>query len=91
MKRSFIALSLLFIITSCSAPKYVIGMNETDFNASKPKTVVVEATRRNTVYKRYLQLEAATMYYYFVDGKLERVERVDNQPDAVVVVKHTKE
>jgi len=93
MKRSLIILSVLFIITSCKAPLYTLGMSEKDFTTHKFLLQLVEATPQRTVYKRTLELddhqrEIASMYYYFEDGKLVRMQRVERQPD--VIVEHTK-
>ncbi|NHA04182.1 hypothetical protein G7092_10270 [Mucilaginibacter sp. HC2] len=97
MKQSFIILSILFIITGCAAQKlpYTIGMSEADFNANKSRIDLVEATAKRTIYKRDIEYDnrpggtmkpTASMYYYFVEGKLVRMERVEIVQQPAVVI-----
>ncbi|AYL94194.1 hypothetical protein [Mucilaginibacter celer] len=101
MKRSIIILSLLFIITSCAAlknggvPQYTLGMSEQDFTASQRFNLsLVEATPGHTIYKRTVEVDAqrvvASMYYYFDDGKLVRMRRVE-EPKPIVVVEQKRQ
>lgn len=89
MKRSLIILSFLFIIASCKVPNYAIGMGEKEFTASQKYNLdLVEASRGRSVYKRAVETDGkrviANMYYYFADGKLVRMERVESPPDVVI-------
>lgn len=89
MKKSLFILSLLFIIASCKVPNYAIGMSENEFTASqKYNLTLVEASRGRAIYKRAVESDGKTvtanMYYYFVDGKLVRMERVENNPDIII-------
>jgi uncharacterized protein YcfL len=96
MKRSFIIITLLFVITSCSVlqnggvPQYALGMSEKDFTASQRFNLsLIEATQGHSIYKRTVEADAqrviANMYYYFDNGKLVRMRRVE-EPKPVVVV-----
>jgi hypothetical protein len=90
MKRSFIILSLLFIIVSCKVPVYSLGMTENEFTAHhKLATDLVEKSPQRTVYKRGSTgfVAQPTMYYYFVNGKLVRIDEGERKP--YVVVEHT--
>jgi hypothetical protein len=97
MKQSLIILSILFILTGCAAQKfpYTIGMSEADFNANKSRIQLVEATAKRSVYKRDIEYDnapggtmkpIASMYYYFVEGKLVRMERVEVQPQQPALI-----
>jgi hypothetical protein len=97
MKKQLFIFLLLAIFTSCAAlkknygiPDYQLGMSEQDFTAShKNNLVMVEATPGQTVYRRVvgfsLEGVATFMYYYFDNGKLVRMRRIDDPGTTVVV------
>jgi hypothetical protein len=93
MKKAFFILSFLFVITSCKIPVYTIGMTEAQFTSQhKLNLQLVEATARRSVYKRAVSADDngnfTVMYYYFVDGKLVRMQQDERRPD--VIIEHTK-
>jgi len=69
-------------------------MTEAEFTASQKYNLsLVEATQNHTVYKRMVEADGqrviANMYYYFKDGRLVRMERVE-EPKPIVVVQKAK-
>ena len=92
-KLSFLSLLLLFFMTSCKVPVYSLGMSEDEFTARhKWATDLVEKSAERTVYKRGNTSAVAlvaqpVMYYYFVNGKLVRIDEGERKP--YVVVEHT--
>jgi len=95
MKKSLAILFLSVILASCAVKQYTIGMSETEFTASQKYNLsLVEATQGRSVYKRVVEVDAqrvvANMYYYFKDGHLVRMERVEEPKPAVVVVEKAK-
>lgn len=92
MKNLFFVLVLLSVIMSCATlkknygiPDYQLGMKEQEFTEShKNNLVTIEATKGYTVYRRVTGFDSYT-YYYFDDGKLVRMRRMDS-PDKVLVV-----
>ncbi|WDF75753.1 hypothetical protein PQ469_17855 [Mucilaginibacter sp. KACC 22773] len=95
MKKSFAILFMSVILASCAVKQYTIGMSETEFTASQKYNLsLVEATQGRSVYKRVVEADAqrvvANMYYYFKDGRLVRMERVEEPKPAVVVVEKAK-
>jgi uncharacterized lipoprotein YajG len=95
MKKLFAILLLSFILSGCAVKQYTIGMSETEFTASQKYNLsLVEATQGRSVYKRVVEADAqrvvANMYYYFKEGRLVRIERVEEPKPAIVVVEKTK-
>jgi hypothetical protein len=95
MKKSFAILFLTVILASCAVKQYAIGMSETEFTASQKYNLsLVEATQGRSVYKRVVEVDAqrvvANMYYYFKNGRLVRMERVEEPKPAVVFVEKAK-
>jgi hypothetical protein len=95
MKKSFAILFLSVILVSCAVKQYTIGMSETEFTASQKYNLrLFEATQGRSVYKRVVEADAqrvvANMYYYFKDGRLVRMERVEEPKLTVVVVEKAK-
>ncbi len=95
MKKTFAILFLSFILFGCAVKQYTIGMSEAEFTASQKYNLsLVEATQNRSVYKRIVEADGqrviANMYYYFKDGHLVRMERVEEHKPAVVVVEKAK-
>jgi uncharacterized protein YcfL len=97
MKKLFAILLLSFALSGCAVKQYTIGMSETEFTASQKYNLsLVEATQGRSVYKRVVEADAqrqrvvANMYYYFKEGRLVRMERVEEPKPAIVVVEKTK-
>ncbi|MDN5284995.1 MAG: hypothetical protein JWR38_1269 [Mucilaginibacter sp.] len=89
-KLSILGLLLLFFITSCKTPVYSLGMSEDEFTAHyKRSTDLVEKSAQRTVYRRTSSsfIPKPTYYYYFVDGKLVRIDEGERKP--YVIVEHT--
>jgi hypothetical protein len=63
-------LSLAVLLSSCAnVPKPAhIGMAEADWKKKNPFHILAAAESRATVYK------SGTYYYYFVNGKLSRID-----------------
>jgi hypothetical protein len=86
MKNLFPALFLIAIISSCSVRNYPLGTPETEFTKhAKWVTQIAEKTQERTVYKR-TDAMGRDLYYYFIDGKLTRID--ENGPAKPVVIEH---
>jgi hypothetical protein len=86
-KLSILSLLLLFFITSCKTPVYSLGMSEEEFTAHyKGSTDLVEKSVQRTVYRRVSTsfIPKPTYYYYFIDGKLVRIDEGERKPYVIV-------
>jgi hypothetical protein len=89
-KLSIIPLLAVVVLSGCMMQNrvYALGTSETEFK-SKDKwiTTLVEQSEERTVYKKLNGQEnnhATYLYYYFVNGKLTRVDEGERQPTVVV-------
>ncbi|MET3981451.1 hypothetical protein ABIB62_003975 [Mucilaginibacter sp. UYP25] len=95
MKKLFLALLLAIVVLSgCMMQNrtFALGTSEAEFK-SKDKwlTTMVEQSEERTVYKKIAGQNGdryTYVYYYFVDGKLVRMDEGERQP--TVVVEHVK-
>jgi hypothetical protein len=90
MKKLSFILLLTITISSCMVQtrNYNLGMSETEFT-SKDKWLisVAEKSTERTVYKKITGQEHnhyTYLYYYFVDGKLVRIDEGEKQPNVVI-------
>jgi len=95
MKRSILILLLAFSFASCMLPNrvYELGTTENEF-LSKDKWLIslAEKTTERTVYKKVngqVNNHYTYLYYYFVDGKLTRIDEGERKPD--VVIEHAQD
>lgn len=95
MKKLILFLLLAVTISSgCSLQNrvYALGTSEAEFKKhDKWYTTMVEQSEERTVYKKITGQEAnhyTYLYYYFVDGKLVRMDEGERQP--TVVVEHVQ-
>ena len=95
MKNLLTILLLSIVISGCSIPQYTLGMTEAEFKARKNWTATTElseASAERTVYKQRSgpELHGFTpyLYYYFIDGKLVRIDEGEQKP--AVVVEHVQ-
>jgi hypothetical protein len=92
MKKLSITLLLAVVVLSgCMMQNrvYALGTSEAEFK-SKDKliTSLVEQSEERTVYKKISGQEnnhTTYLYYYFVDGKLTRVD--EGQPQPTIIIK----
>lgn len=64
-----------------------MGMSKAEFiKANRSTAVIAEDSAERTVYKIVFN-EHSTLYYYFVEDKLVRVDEGEPKPD--VVIEHT--
>ena len=86
-KLPILSLLLLLFITSCKTPVYTLGMSEDEFTAHhKAATDLVEKSAQRTVYRRENRtfIPKPTQYFYFVDGKLVRIDEGERKPYVVL-------
>ncbi|TSD66424.1 hypothetical protein FFF34_003200 [Inquilinus sp. KBS0705] len=88
-KLLFLILLSVVIFSGCKLPSYTIGMNETQFKSQNKWTAnLVEASAERTVYRipdTAMPGQPVTyMYYYFVDGKLVRIDQGERQPTVII-------
>ena len=87
--KKVITIFAFIILSGCKVPVYTLGMTEADFKAHNKFAIIAEATAGRTVYKNEsYQDNKGNMhyqYFYFVDGKLTRIE--ESRPD--IIVEHT--
>ena len=87
--KKIVTIFALFILSSCKLPVYTIGMTEIDFKMHNRFAIISEATSGRTVYKNESYQDNKGhmhyQYFYFVDGKLTRIE--EREPD--IIVEHT--
>ena len=91
-KLPILSLLLLFFMAGCKTPVYSLGMSENEFTAHyKGVTTLVEKSAERTVYRREStsMIPKPTMYYYFVNGKLVRIDEGERKP--YVIVEHTSQ
>ena len=95
MKNLLTILLLSIVISGCSIPQYTLGMTEAEFKARKNWTATTElseASAERTVYKQRSGPEShgftPYLYYYFVNGKLVRIDEGEQKP--AVVVEHVQ-
>jgi hypothetical protein len=89
-KLPVLSLLLLFFMASCKTPIYSLGTSETEFTAHhKGATTLVEKSAERTVYRRSARTFSSDpdYYYYFVNGKLTRIDEGERKP--YVIVEHT--
>ncbi len=89
MKKLLPILLLAAFIAGCKLPTYTLGMTESQFKSQNKWTAnLVEASAERTVYRipdNALPGQPVTyMYYYFVDGKLTRIDQGERQPTVVI-------
>nr|WP_294947099.1 hypothetical protein [uncultured Mucilaginibacter sp.] len=89
MKKAFLFLLLLIIITSgCSVHNYTLGISEEEFKKhDKWLTQLVEKSAELTIYRKTDGI-GRELYYYFVDGKLIRID--EGAPKQTVVIEHVQ-
>jgi hypothetical protein len=90
-KLLLLGLLSLTIIVGCKAQIYSIGTSEAEFRAHNKGADLIEQTAHTTVYKKYDRSMFQTTgdkYYYFVDGKLVRID-VTGPNTADIVIRHT--
>lgn len=92
MKSLLTLLLLIVIVSGCSMPQYTLGMTEAEFKAHTKWAELSEASAERTVYKQRSGAEShgytPYLYYYFVDGKLVRIDEGEQKP--AVVVEHVQ-
>ena len=79
-------LLLLFIFTSCRAPRFYMGENEEEF-VKHNRVELVSATGRVSIYKKVnypFGGAPITKFFYFTDGKLTQVDEGQRSPDIIV-------
>ena len=94
-KLSIILLLSILISSGCTIFHdriYPLGTTEAEFK-SKDKWLItmVEQSEERTVYKKLTGQDNnrnTYLYYYFVDGKLVRMDEGERQPN--VIVEHVK-
>jgi len=67
---------LYFLLASCKAPMYTIGMNEQDF-LKHNKVTAVKQTESISIYKKInypFGAPAIVKFFYFQNGKLIQVD-----------------
>ena len=90
MKKLSFILVLAILISGClvQSTTYNLGMSETEFT-SKDKWLITlaEKSTERTVYKKINGQEHnhyTYLYYYFIDGKLVRIDEGEKQPNVVI-------
>jgi hypothetical protein len=81
-----LAVLALICFASCKAPMYVMGMNEQEF-IKHNNVNVVEQTEHYAIYKKTnypFGAPAVTKFFYFVDGKLVRMDTGERMPDFII-------
>ena len=77
---------LLWILTSCKAPYFTIGMTEREFLRHN-RVSMVKATGRESIYKKVnypFGSAPVTKFFYFSDGILTQVDEGIQSPDIIV-------
>lgn len=80
------ALTLLWLITSCRAPRFYMGEPEEEF-VRHNRVGLVEATGRVSIYKKVnypFGGAPVTKFFYFTDGRLTKVDEGVRSPDIIV-------
>jgi len=92
MKKLLLFGVLSISAIGCKTQIYSIGTSETEFRSHNKGANLIEQTEHRTVYKKYdhsfLQ-NVGDKYYYFVDGKLVRID-VNGPNTTDIVIQHVQ-
>ena len=86
MKKQLLLLLSLFLITSCGTFRVNAynGMTEDEFRRMNVGEQMVYMEEAVTAYRMYSGASAGYLYYYFVNGKLTKIDQGQRSPDVII-------